>query len=351
MRKVFVGLALVLTGITVLGVGTVAVLYVTHPGDHSVPATTAHDADVPAVELDDYRFHAETFGDPAHRTVIILHGGPGGDYRSILPLRELADEYFVVFYDQRGGGLSPRVDEADLNVDRYVKDLGLFVDRFSPNEPVYLIGHSWGAMLASIYIGRHPTKVDRAVLAEPGFLDHEHMEIWNERTGLANMRPSGALMLAMVDAWAESLHVAQTDGQERSDYLMARFMGTEADDHPLGGYYRNGDIRNAAGEMWRYGSLAARAVQASGMDESGRLMDLAAGVENWNGEALFLAGSENTIIGPEYQLTQIDRFPRASLAVIEGAGHTMIGEKPEIVIPVIREFLKAGDNESPGTSR
>ena len=28
----------------------------------------------------------------------------------------------------------------------------------------------WGAMLASAFLGRHPTRVDRAVLIEPDFL-------------------------------------------------------------------------------------------------------------------------------------------------------------------------------------
>lgn len=339
MRKVLIVTAFVLAGITIAGLGTVGVLYVTHRGERSVMATTADDPTLPAITLEGYRFHAETFGDPANPTLIAVHGGPGGDYRGILPLRELADDYFVVFYDQRGAGLSPRVAETDLHVDRYVRDLDLFVDRFSPDEPVHLVGHSFGAMLATVYIGRHPEKVDRAALAEPGFLDHEHMEIWNERTGLADLKLSGAVLWAMVGAWAESLHVSQADGQERDDYLITRFMTTEMEGHPLGGYYIDGDVRNAAGEMWRYGSLASRAVAASGMGEDGRFIDLAAGVENWEGEALIIAGSENTIIGPEYQMTQIDRFPRASLAVIEGAGHTMIGEKPNEVIGVLRGFL------------
>jgi proline iminopeptidase len=57
-------------------------------------------------------------------------------------------------------------------------DLDVFVEGASPDKPVSIVGHSWGAMLASVHIGRYSEKVGKAVLAEPGFLDHEHMEIW-----------------------------------------------------------------------------------------------------------------------------------------------------------------------------
>ena len=40
-------------------------------------------------------------------------------------------------------------------------------------QKVNLVGHSWGAMLASAYLGQYPEKVDHAVLAEPGFLTSE----------------------------------------------------------------------------------------------------------------------------------------------------------------------------------
>jgi hypothetical protein len=53
---------------------------------------------------------------------------PGADYRSLLDLKALADDYFVVFYDQRGTGLSPRVeDPGELTYELYLDDLAAFV--------------------------------------------------------------------------------------------------------------------------------------------------------------------------------------------------------------------------------
>ena len=83
------------------------------PGEpgNLVPRTVTEDPTLPQIPINGTRLHAEAFGDPAAPTVIALHGGPGGDYRGMLDLRALADDgYHVVFWDNRGAGLSQRHD-------------------------------------------------------------------------------------------------------------------------------------------------------------------------------------------------------------------------------------------------
>src|SRR5262245_44675256 len=76
-----------------------------------VPGTVHQDPTLPRIQINGTLLHAESFGDPAGPTVLVLHGGPGSDYRSLLHLKALADDgYKVVFWDQRGAGLSQRHD-------------------------------------------------------------------------------------------------------------------------------------------------------------------------------------------------------------------------------------------------
>lgn len=88
------------------------------PGD-LVPKTVDQDSALPGLDRNGTRLHTETFGLPTDPLLVILHGGPGGDYRSMLAARAFAaDGFHVVFYDQRGTGLSKREVFFDLAIAR-----------------------------------------------------------------------------------------------------------------------------------------------------------------------------------------------------------------------------------------
>jgi proline iminopeptidase len=314
-------------------------LYLKYDGDYSVAATITDDPKLPTLVTESFTYHGEIHGKPDQPLVVVLHGGPGNDYRYLLDLKVLEDDYRVLFYDQRGSGLSPRVNNEQLNLEQFITDLNGIIHTYSNDQPIILIGHSWGAMLATAYISEYPDHVHSAVLAEPGFLDHAHFEKFSERTGLSEMKISSALVGSVLKAFGESMHVGKIDGHARLDYAINRVFTTPIQDHPVAGYYRNDDLSTGANMSWRFGAKASFAVQQAGLDENGQMVDFAKGVDQWKGAALFIAGSENRLIGEDHQRSQMQRFNNASLVVIDGAGHTMIGEKPDETVAQIRTFL------------
>ena len=221
--------------------------FVLTSGDYTVAKTVAHDPSLPHITLDGVTFHAETFGDPADPVVIAIHSGPGNDYRSLLSLQALSDRYVVVFYDQWGAGLSPRVNPDDITLKLALTDLDAIVDHYGHGRKVNLIGHSWGAMLASAYLGRHPDKVDHAVLAEPGFLTAELAETFAQATAI---RFSPGLLYHLVKTKLESLHVTGPDAQAADDYFGYQMNMYQGSDHPQAGYRCAGG-GPAVGESWR----------------------------------------------------------------------------------------------------
>jgi proline iminopeptidase len=138
-------LAAVLVSLIVAGCG--GLLDPDEPGN-LVPMTVAEDPLLPKIEVNGTLLHAEAFGNIRNPMIIFLHGGPGSDYRAFISqigvenasrypnertitsggLSRLQDEYYCVFFDQRGAGLSPRFDKGTINFNMYVADLDAVID-------------------------------------------------------------------------------------------------------------------------------------------------------------------------------------------------------------------------------
>jgi proline iminopeptidase len=244
----------------------------------------------------------------------------------------------VVFFDQRGAGLSPRVNPEEITIESAIADLDSIVNFYGNGEKVNMVGHSWGAMLASAYLGQHIEKVDHAVLAEPGFLTSEFAEKWAEGT---QMRFSSGLLYHFLKTKFESLHVNGPDENASNDYFAHQWNLYQGNDHTQVGYRCEGDTPKE-GDTWRFGTGASDALFQQAIDADGNFdINLVAGVEQYENQVLFIAGECQQIIGAEWQREQMKFFPSAELVVIPDAGHEMFFENPEASIAVVREYLNA----------
>ncbi|MCB0254364.1 MAG: alpha/beta hydrolase [Anaerolineae bacterium] len=333
MRKIATILVVLVVGILLVVLITAIGLYVSTDGDFEVPATVSGDPTLPRVEIDGYSFHAETFGNPDNPVVIVVHGGPGGDFRSLLSLQALQDDYLVVFFDQRGSGLSERVPSDQLTYHSALEDLDAFVNLYGKGNPVHLIGHSWGGMLVSGYLGYAPEKVDKAVMAEPGFLNAHEATEWLERYGTLISGPE-YLWLALKSGFAAQ-HVKGPDAYASEDFLVGSNIVPYFENHPDNPYHCPGEPYSAP--MWRWGTTAANAIQSSASDAD--LDSLSSHAGSYNKPVLFMAGECDTWIGPELQAKHAALYPNGKLEVIPNAGHDMFWDNPEKTIEVIRGFL------------
>lgn len=95
------------------------------------------------VELAVYAW-GETAGRP---TVVLVHGYPDCAEVWTAVAERLAARFHVVAYDVRGAGQSsaPR-GTAGYALKHLVEDLAAVVDAVSPDQPVHLVGHDWGAL-------------------------------------------------------------------------------------------------------------------------------------------------------------------------------------------------------------
>ena len=343
MGRILLVLGGIVGSILVLILVTAGYLYIDTRGEYSVPLTAEHDPSIPTLTLNEATFHVQTFGADTSQLVMILHGGPGNDFRYLLPLQELQDEYKVVFYDQRGTGLSPRVDPEELTLESSLTDLEEMIDHFSPDRKVNLVGNSWGGMLASGYLARNPQRVDKVVIAEPGMLSSEQGEAYLDRF---KIKPDLAATMAMLRIAFESLHLSNTDAQAKQDYIFGKIPLLDFPGNPMRKYFCNEDPGSAAMAFWRLGAEASINIQGGAINEQGEVeIDLISGVEEYPGTVLFVVSECNQLIGEAFQLNHMKYFPRTRLAVIKNAGHTMFGEQPDSSLAVIREYFKSSSSE------
>ena len=299
-----------------------------------VPATVAEDPSLQAIEMNGSRFHVETFGNPANPVIVFLHGGPGGDYRGMLRLAgryngyALADGYFLVFWDQRGSGLSARVDKDELTIATYVNDLSALIDRYSPGRPVYLIGESWGGMFATRYINQYPQRVAGAVLIEPGPMNGATME--RLESDVVDFRLGSELLNDI--AW--STQFLSPNDHARMDYM--RVLGMR-DAQP-----RSHLSKVDPAPAWRMGAAASRYIMEDGQDSHGVFnYDFTTNLGAYTTPVLFVAGSLSELLGPSLQQEQVNYYPSASLKVVDGAGHDVAWVKAAEVLTHIRAYLTA----------
>jgi proline iminopeptidase len=118
------------------------------------------------IPVDSGSLYARVIG--TGQPMIVLHGGPDFDHGYLLPdLDRLADAFRLIYYDQRGRGLSAEhVRAEDVSLASDVEDVDRVRRRFQLSETV-LLGHSWGTVLALEYALRHPTRVSHLVLMNP----------------------------------------------------------------------------------------------------------------------------------------------------------------------------------------
>ena len=66
-----------------------------HEPGNLVPRTVDQDSSLPSIKVNGAQLHSEAFGNPNDPMIVVLHGGPGIDYRHLLNCKEFATMVIV----------------------------------------------------------------------------------------------------------------------------------------------------------------------------------------------------------------------------------------------------------------
>lgn len=262
--------------------------------------------------------------------LIAMHGGPGGTHNALAALLPLADDRAVILYDQLDCGRSDRPgDPRNWTVARFTDELeairgALGVQRW------HVCGHSWGGTLALEYGARRPAALAGLVLASP---------LISTRSWIAD---ANALRAELPAEERRTLRVCDrtpvdADACERASAPFYRaFNGREQPSAAMAAYERAGQVnRQLYRTMWGASEFVATGT-----------------LRRYDGEPLLArldARRTLLMVGqydearPATALAFAKRMPGSEIAVIPGAAHATMIDRPDETVATLRGFLGRQD--------
>jgi len=226
----------------------------------------------------------------------------------------LADMAHIVYYDQRGNGRSQDGDPAHWTLDQWADDLRDLCDVLGIERPVVL-GTSFGSLVALNYASRHP----------------EH--------------PAGVIAVSVA---ARLVHQRMVDAFGRVGGPEARAIAQRALEDPS--EEADAEFARVCEPLYAHTplppELLARIVRRPSVAEhfgygEGETFDLRPILADVIAPTLVIAGEDDPRMTPEDADEVVSALPAAitQYHLVERAGHGVIGDRPDIVVPLVRTFV------------
>src|SRR5512142_2020416 len=99
--------------------------------------------------------------------LVVMHGGPSADHYTMLPFRQLADEFTVILYDHRCNGRAVGAPVSSMTFENLTADAEALRQELG-FERWAVVGHSFGGNVALEYALRYPSSLSHLVLMDSG---------------------------------------------------------------------------------------------------------------------------------------------------------------------------------------
>jgi proline iminopeptidase len=257
--------------------------------------------------------------------LLLMHGGPSLDHWSLMPFRQCAGQFTLIFYDHRCNGRSAGAPVSSMTLENLTADAEalrqeLGIERWA------VLGHSFGGHVALEYALRYPASLSHLVLLDTG--GDAHWARQNAPDVLAS-RGYSPKKVELVRRWF-------TGEFTPHEYVpMAMRIA--------GAYSHRSSLRLTARGALEGGWRTRYRPQA--FIFAGRHL-----LKDWTvmdrlGQitvpTLVLAGRDDFIFPPECQRELAAGIPHARLQIIDRAGHNPHAEQTAEVMAAVRRFLSA----------
>ncbi len=269
--------------------------------------------------LDGLKYHYvdEGSGDP----LVMLHGNPTWSFYYRALIAGLRDQYRVIAPDHMGCGLSDKPQDYPYTLERHIANLDALLDSLKL-ERITLFLHDWGGAIGMGWAERRPERVKRFVLFNTAAFPASRIPF---RINLCKLPVFGAVAVRAFNAFAGLAPAMACAKQERM----------------------TADVK--AGYLSPYDSYAHRIailrfVQDIPMGPAHptyKLVErIGAGLSAFKDHPMLIIwGERDWCFTTEFLAEWQKRFPKADVRRIPDAGHYVVEDAHEQIIPWVREFL------------
>ncbi len=279
------------------------------------------------LDLDGLRYHYLDEGEGP--LVVMVHGNPSWSFYYRNLVLALRDHFRCIVPDHIGCGFSdkPGDERYDYTLPRRVADLERLLEHVGGSAKVTLVVHDWGGMIGMAWAARHPERVERLVILNTGAFHLPAEKKFPPALRICRDTGLGAFLVRGFNAFA----------------LAASFVGCKR--HPM-----PKDLRRAYRlpyDSWQNRIATLRFVQDIPLAAGDRNFDLvsevAASLEQFRDLPMLICWGElDFVFDRHFRAEWERRFPKATVHSFADAGHYILEDAAEEVIPLISRFLAPG---------
>ncbi|MFF2147251.1 alpha/beta fold hydrolase [Kitasatospora sp. NPDC058190] len=243
----------------------------------------------------------------------------------------------LVFWDQRSHGRSERsrsyLAGDPASIDQLGGDLKAVLDAVAPTGPLVLVGHSMGGMTVMALAEQHPELFRERVagVALVGTLagDWDEVSLGLPRVGAKLFKKVAPGVMRLLGRQVDLVEATRRVGSDVAAVFYRKFSFGGRDVDP--GVVRFAEQLLDATPI----DVVAEFYPAFDAHEKYAALDALRGLP-----ALVLAGTKDLLTPASHSEEMAERLPGAELVLVEGAGHLVLLERPELVDHELARLLR-----------
>jgi pimeloyl-ACP methyl ester carboxylesterase len=260
--------------------------------------------------------------------VIMLHGNPSWSFYYRHLVCALQDKYRCIVPDHVGMGLSEKPNEGDYDfgLDSRVDDLETLLEQLDIKDNITLVVHDWGGMIGLSYATRHPQSIKRLVILNTAAFHLPKTKKMPWQLQLSRIPVLNALLNQGLNAFCRGAVRYCVTRRPMSNEIARAYLAP----------YNSWQNRLAIKKF-------VEAIPLKPGDNGYDTLDrVDRGLDQFSALPMFIGwGLRDFVFDKHFLKEWQTRFPDAELYRFEDAGHYVLEDAVEDIVPLIRKFIDA----------